>query len=405
MIERAQADKPPIAQLADRIASRFILAILTVAALVASYWWFQSSEHWLEITLAVLIVTCPCALSLATPAAISAALSRLQGVGLLVKRGHAIEVLDKVTHLVFDKTGTLTLGKPVLSKVFVDESVDRSFCLQIAASLENYSEHPLARALVRATTDAHLPVEKMVNQSGGGLSAFIDDQQFAIGSVDFIEAFARMKVNPDWLYQANKQCATAVGLAQADKILALFILHDEIRPDAADLILSIKADDRKVILMTGDSEATARQVASAIGIEEYYANLKPEQKMARVKALQVDGATVLMVGDGINDAPVLSNADVSIAMGDASALAKTSADIVMLGNRLSSILDGLSVSTRTQLIIKQNLSWALGYNICAIPAAAAGYITPWMAAIGMSLSSLIVVINALRLTSTRPGQN
>ena len=153
--------------------------------------------------------------------------------------------------------------------------------------------------------------------------------------------------------------------------------------------------------MTGDGEAAARQVASSIGIEAYYANLKPEQKMARVKALQSDGASVLMVGDGINDAPVLSNADVSIAMGDASSLAKTSADIVMLGNRLGSIIDGLSLSTRTQLIIKQNLSWALGYNICAIPAAAGGYITPWMAAIGMSLSSLIVVVNALRLTSTR----
>ena len=189
MIERAQADKPPIAQLADRIASRFIIAILTIAALVAGYWWLQSSEHWLEITLAVLIVTCPCALSLATPASISAALSRLQGSGLLVKRGQAIGALDKVTHIVFDKTGTLTLGKPVLSEVINDETVDRDYCLQIAASMENFSEHPLAHALVRATRDDHLPVTNLSNQSGGGLSACIDDQQFAIGSVDFIETF------------------------------------------------------------------------------------------------------------------------------------------------------------------------------------------------------------------------
>jgi len=405
MIERAQADKPPIAQLADRIASRFILAILTVAALVASYWWFQSSEDWLEITLAVIIVTCPCALSLATPAAISAALSRLQGLGLLVKRGQAIDALDKVTHLVFDKTGTLTLGKPTLSQVLYDDSVDRDFCLQVAASMESYSEHPLAQAIIRAGDSVYLPVKNLVNQSGGGLKAIIQGRQYAIGSINFIETFSAMRINPDWLEKADKDAATVVALAQSDKILALFILHDEIRADAINLIQAIKASGRKLILMTGDSEASARQVASSTGIEEYYANLKPEQKMARVKALQDDGAIVLMVGDGINDAPVLSNADVSIAMGDASALAKTSADIVMLGNRLASIIDGLSLSTKSQLIIRQNLAWALGYNICAIPAAAAGYITPWMAAIGMSLSSLIVVINALRLTASRSGQD
>jgi len=400
MIDRAQSDKPPIARLADRVAARFILGVLSIAALVAIYWWFVDSERWLEITLAVLIVTCPCALSLATPTAISAALNRLQGLGLLVKRGRAIEGLDNISHVVFDKTGTLTHGKPSLSDVCCDESVDRDYCLRLAASLEHYSEHPLAQALIKAAgTEALFSLDNVVNQAGGGLSARLGKQEFVIGSIDFVEQFCKKSICSDWLANLDDQGATVVALGTPGKVLAVFILHDEMRTDAMALVEALKLGGKTVMLMTGDNISAAQTVAKNTGIQEYYAGLSPDDKMSRVKALQQGGASVLMVGDGINDAPVLANADVSIAMGSASSLAKTSADIVMLSDRLLSINDALELSAKTRRIIKQNLGWALGYNICAIPLAACGFIAPWMAAIGMSLSSLIVVVNALRLAS------
>ncbi|MCP3689316.1 MAG: cation-translocating P-type ATPase [Gammaproteobacteria bacterium] len=339
-------------------------------------------------------------MSLATPTAISAVLGRLQSLGLMVKRAQAIEALDRVTHVVFDKTGTLTSGQPVLAKILCDDSLAHEKYLNIAASLEFYSEHPLARALVKAAdiTD-YLLADNVVNQTGGGLTGYIDGLQYAIGSVEHIEQFSAGAVDHDWLRQVGIMSATAVVLASRDSILCLFVFTDNIRSDAASLVTSIKADARKVILMTGDGEAAASRVAVEVGIDEYHARLLPEDKMSQVQALQDNGAVVLMVGDGLNDAPVLSNADVSIAMGSSSSLAKTSADIVMLANRLGSILDVLRLASKTQVIIKQNLGWALAYNVCAIPAAASGFITPWMAAIGMSLSSLIVVLNALRLTA------
>jgi len=406
MIERAQTDKPPMARLADQIASRFIIGVLAVTLLVAGYWWFVGSEHWLEITLAVLIVTCPCALSLATPAAISASLSRMQSLGLLVKRSQAIEALDKITHVVFDKTGTLTHGKPVLDRILCDDSVDAGFYLRIAASLEKYSEHPLAQALIEAASVAdYLPVHNLVNQTGGGLSGIINNQHYALGSVDFIGSYCEGSIPADWLRQLNDDATTAVVLASPESILCLFSLHDEIRDAATQLVQTLKRQQKRVSLMTGDRLSVAKQVSTRIGIDKCYANMTPDEKMKRVQALQAGGATVLMVGDGINDAPVLSIADVSIAIGGATSLAKTSADIVMLSNRLSGILDSILVASKTQSIMKQNLSWALGYNICAIPAAAAGYVSPWMAAIGMSLSSLIVVCNALRLTTGQGSRN
>ena len=401
MVSRAQSDKPAIARLADLIAARFIVAVLSIATLVAMYWWVVDSGRWLEITLAVLIVTCPCALSLATPTAVSASLNRLQSLGLLMKKGQALEGLDKISHVVFDKTGTLTFGQPVLSNVFCYEGSDKNTCLRLAASLERYSEHPLAKALVQASvTEGYDNVKNLVNRPGGGISGQVNYQDYAIGSIDYIEQFCGRKVHDDWLGEGDNIGATLVALANTNQVLALFVLNDQLRSDAVSLINTLKQHGKQVILMTGDNCSSAHMVAMRTGINDFYAGLSPDDKMSRVKAMQADGARVLMVGDGINDAPVLANADVSIAMGSASSLAKTSADIVMLSDNLNAIDDALSVAAKTRRIIKQNLGWALSYNFCAIPAAACGFITPWMAAIGMSVSSLIVVVNALRLTST-----
>ena len=403
MIEVAQSDRPPVARLADRIASRFIIAIISIAAAVSFYWWSSGSENWLEITLALLIVTCPCALSLATPAALSAGLCRMQSLGLLVKKGRAVDTLDRVTHVVFDKTGTLTEAQPVLQQIICEDEAIKHHWLAVAASMEQQSEHPVARAFLQAAGELEvLPAKNLVNIRGSGLTGDIDGEHYMLGSIEFTESRGGGAMPPDWLKQIEANAATPVVLATATRVKAVFLIQDNIRCDAAELVRKLHKSGKKTILMSGDRNTVCKHVAEQTGIPSFYAELKPEHKMAKVKQLQREGARVLMVGDGINDAPVLSVPDVSIAVGGATALAKNSADIVMLGDKLQAVLDAMSSANKIQVIIKQNFSWAIGYNVCAIPLAASGFVSPWMAAIGMSLSSLIVVSNAMRLNRHSP---
>ena len=398
-IERAQADKPPLARLADRVAAHFISIVLLVVACVALFWWWQDPARWFEIALAVLIVSCPCALSLATPTAISATLGRMQSAGLLVKQAAALEKMNQVTHVVFDKTGTLTEGKPTLEQVVCSPDFDRAHCLQLAASLERYSEHPLARVLVHAA-DAGVArdVSQIVSMAGAGISASIDGEEYFIGSSDFITRQTGAAVPGEWLDGIAQDAVTVVVLARSDCVMAMFTFTDRLRDDAPALIDSLRQMGKSIVLMTGDRAASAAQVAAKTGIDDYRAQMSPLDKMESVQALQADGACVLMVGDGLNDAPVLARADVSIAMGGASSLAKTSADIVLIANRLQAVAQAIGMAGRTQSVIRQNMAWALLYNFGAIPAAALGLVAPWLAAIGMSVSSLIVVLNAMRLT-------
>jgi Cu2+-exporting ATPase len=398
-IERAQADKPPLARLADRIAARFISLVLLIVVAVAGYWWFEGSAQWFEIALAVLIVSCPCALSLATPTAISATLGRMQSRGLLVRRSMAMEKLNQVTHVVFDKTGTLTQGKPLLKQVLCIPNCDSAECLAIAASLEQHSAHPLAQALLRAAdrVDEHR-VTAIVSTAGGGLSGAIDGVQYCIGNYDFIRLQAKVDMPADWLASIANEAVTAVFLTRADEALAMFTFVDEMREDALATVASLRALGKSVLLMTGDRAPAARLVAAQAEIDDWRAQMSPQQKMEAVQLLQAAGAKVLMVGDGINDAPVLAVADVSIAMAGASSLAKVNADIVLMRDRLQGVDYLFDMAVRTRKIIRQNMSWALLYNFAAIPAAAMGLVAPWFAALGMSLSSLLVVINAMRLT-------
>ncbi len=399
MIERAQSDRPPLARLADRVASRFIFGVLVVVGTVAIYWWYQDPDRWFETALAVLIVTCPCALSLATPTAISATLGRMMQLGLLVSRASSLENLTRISHVVFDKTGTLTLGRPELEAVLPATDITRGQALRLAAALEIRSEHPLAQALLLAAGDGdRSTAEHVENVPGGGLRGCIDGRDCYIGSADFVVAETGLELPAVWRERLRDGGATAVILARADAMLALFCFRDRLRDDAAELVDRLSASGKRVILMTGDRAEAAAEIAAACGIDDTRAGLSPEAKMTAVQALQSRGARVLMVGDGINDAPVLSAADVSIAMGGASALAKVNADIVLLGNRLAAVAEALARASRNQHVVRQNLAWALGYNIAAIPAAAAGLVAPWAAAIGMSLSSLLVVLNATRLT-------
>jgi Cu2+-exporting ATPase len=398
-IERAQADKPPLARLADRVAASFISIVLLVVVGVAVFWLIYDADRWFEIALSVLIVSCPCALSLATPTAISAALGKMQTSGLLVKRGAALEKLNQITHVVFDKTGTLTHGKPVLRQVICKPQFDRDSCLQLAATLEQHSEHPLAQALLREAGTVNSNASTQITSiAGGGICARIDDQDYFIGSIEFITRQVDAEIPTSWLEQIANDAVTAVVLVRGNTVMAMFTFVDDLRDDARDLVASLQRMGKSVMLMTGDRSATARQVAELTGIDSYRAQMSPQTKMEAVQVLQTAGASVLMVGDGVNDAPVLSTADVSIAMGGASSLAKTSADIVLIANHLQAVARAFAMAGRTQRVIKQNMAWALMYNFTAIPAAAMGLIAPWLAALGMSVSSLLVVLNALRLT-------
>jgi len=398
-IERAQADKPPLARLADRVAARFISIVLFIVVGVAVFWWIEDAERWFDIALAVLIVSCPCALSLATPTAISAMLGKMQASGLLVKRAVALEKLNHVTHVVFDKTGTLTLGRPVLRQVVCEASHDSAECLAIAAIMEQNSAHPLAQALVREAGEvASRDLCAVRSVAGGGLCARIDEVDYFIGNCEFITAHSGAEIPARWLSNIDNDAVSAVFLARAGEVMAMFSFVDELRDDAIATIESLRAQGKSVILMSGDRAAAARQVAQQTGIDDCRAELTPTAKMQAVQGLQSAGAVVLMIGDGINDAPVLAGADVSIAMAGASSLAKINADIVLIADHLGGIGQVFDMAGRTRRVIRQNMTWALLYNFGAIPAAAIGLVAPWLAALGMSLSSLLVVINAMRLT-------
>ena len=398
-IERAQADKPPMARLADRVAARFISLVLLIVAGVSVYWWLHDASRWFEIALSVLIVSCPCALSLATPTAISAILGRMQVLGLLVRRAGALEKLLQVTHVVFDKTGTLTKGQPALREVICAAGVERSEVLMLAALLEQHSAHPLAEALRREAGDLGGHEIAEVNEEvGKGLRGKIDGRDYWLGSIDFIRGHCGAGAENDRLEADVADGLTAIALASDRRILARFTFSDELRDDALGAIRRLRESGKSVLLMSGDTESAVRQVAAQTGIEDWRAQMAPQQKMDAVQALQAESGVVLMVGDGINDAPVLAAADVSIAMAGASSLAKINADIVLLRDHLGSVVSLFAMAQRTRRVIQQNMGWALLYNFGAIPAAAIGLVAPWLAALGMSLSSLLVVVNAMRLT-------
>jgi len=398
LLDKAQSEKPAVAQLADRIASKFVLAILTIASLVAIFWMMQGSENWLPITVATLVVTCPCALSLATPTAITAASGQLAKLGLLPARGHALETLAHVTHFVFDKTGTLTVGNIKLAGTQTLSDLSAEDCLHIATALEAQSEHPIAKSFLHACPNTSRHAYDVSNTPGNGMTGTVDDQQWFLGKADFITLHCNDAFSID-----HNGGQTQVILATSDKVHAVFTLEDEIREDAVDLISNLRRIGKSVILLTGDNQSTADRIAGATGISEVHANLRPQDKLEFIKALQNNGAIVSMTGDGVNDAPVLAGADVSIAMGSGSQLAAASADFILLSNRVSTIYSAYCLCVKTLSIIRQNLMWAIGYNILAVPAAAMGYVQPWLAAIGMSASSLVVVLNALRL-SKQQGQ-
>ncbi len=392
LLDRAQTEKPRIAQLADRIAAWFVAAILLLAVAVFAWWWQHEPAEAFWITLSVLVVTCPCALSLATPAALVAGTGALTRQGLLTTRAHALEVLGQATHMIFDKTGTLTHGQLELIDTRVLGSVAAQQCIELAGALEQSSEHPLARAFQHSSHNT-LSATEVEAVTGQGIQGVIDGKVYRLGSPAFSGCEESI------LAESSAALASQIVLSDEQGPLCVFSLADRLRDEAAEAIRLLRAQGISIWLLSGDSTDNVRQVATGLGIDHAEGRMLPEDKLERLRQLEQTGAVVAMVGDGVNDAPVLAGAAVSIAMGGGTQLAQVSADMLLLSENLMHLSEGVRQSHRTRSIIRQNLGWALVYNTVALPLAAAGYIAPWMAAIGMSMSSLVVVLNALRLSS------
>lgn len=396
LMERAAMEKPRIVELADRLAGRFILALLAIAVAVAVVWCVIDPAKALWITVSVLVVTCPCALSLATPVALTVASGSMARAGLLVTRGHAIETLARATHFVFDKTGTLTRGQMTLLETLPLADLDAVSALALAAAIEQSSEHPIGAAL-RAAAGEFLPtLSELANAPGSGMSALAQGRAVRVGRPDYVAALHGQPL-PEAARAFAAGSDTVVALGDAAGWLALFRFGDEVRPEAASMIAALRGAGRQVALLTGDAAPVADRVARTLNIAEVHAGVTPQGKHDYVSRLQAAGAIVAMVGDGVNDAPVLAQAQVSVAMGGGSQLARTQADLVLLSENLEHLAHGYFVARRSLRVIRQNLLWAFAYNLTALPLAMAGFVTPWMAGIGMSGSSLLVVLNSLRL--------
>ncbi len=382
--ERARYTRPGFVTLADSIASYVVVALLLIATGVAVYWYIEAPEKAFVITLSVLVVTCPCALALATPAAFATAGSRLAQLQLLVTNGNSIEVLSKASHVIFDKTGTLTRGRPLIDSIaVVDNNYSEDDCYAIAEALEQTSSHPIASAFrserpLPAVTDPKTHVAE-------GVSGTIDQQHWRLGKPGFAAA------------DNSNAMSGALCLGVDGKIVAHFELRDQLRPDVKESVEALRSMGLELSIVSGDHEHAVKDIATLLGISTAHSGCTPAQKLQIIESLQAAGARVIMVGDGINDAPVLAGADASIAPAHGAQLAQTSADLIMLGDSLRPIVTALGLSRATMRVVRQNLIWAVVYNATALPLAVAGFVPPWLAAIGMSASSLVVVLNALRL--------
>ncbi len=401
LVDRAADEKPALAQLADRVAGIFVILILLLAAAVAGFWLLQDPERWLRATIAVLVVTCPCALSLATPTALTAASGALVRHGIIPGQGLRLEQLAGVSHVMFDKTGTLTRGEFSLTqaRTLADEPLAKG--LAIAAAMENHCLHPIAKALLLAAGEPSLQATHVTLHAGEGLQAEVDGRHWWLGSVAWIKR--RHPGATDWAERLRPAQSNDTLVVLADDLAPqfLFALGDEVRADAGSLVQTLNQAGIRTSVCSGDNRQTVLALARQVGIRDVHAEWLPGDKLAVLEALRRSGEHVAMIGDGVNDAPVLAGADVSFALGSGALAARVNADFILLGESLHGIAAAMAIARKTRRIIAQNLSWAVLYNLLAIPAAAAGWLAPWMAAIGMSLSSLLVVANSLRCGWTR----
>ena len=397
LVDRASQERPAIATHADRVARVFIASLLVASVLTWVIWHFIDPDRALWIFVSVLVVACPCALSLATPTALTVSTDALARMGILVTRGHAIEGLAKANRFVFDKTGTLTHGEMRVDALEV-LSGEEADARALAAALEQGSEHAIAAALRQAADGLQLPVvEAARSVTGQGVEGRVSGERLRVGRPTFVAELSGAAA-PLSLEALGQGGGTVVALGSEHGVIALFRLADTLREDAPVLTERLATERIPMAIVSGDAQMAVAAVAQRLGIHETRAGSTPEEKQAFVANWQAEpGAVVAMIGDGVNDGPVLAQAQVSVAMGGGTDLARNQGDLVLLSNNLASLSAAITHARRTLRIVRENLWWSFAYNFTSVPLAMAGLITPWMAGLGMALSSLLVVLNALRL--------
>ena len=390
--EQSQAHKPKLARLSDKIAQYFVALILLTSIATALYWHQHLPAEAFWITLSVLVATCPCALSLATPTALTCATTRLNREGIMIKSAHVMETLPKVNCFAFDKTGTLTTGEFSIAKieVFADHSEEEA--LALSAALEVHSEHPIAKPFA-AYRDFSINATKVKVHSGQGVIGDIKGFTYSIGKASWLLPKEK-EINTE---KNNSQAQQASCLLMCDnKVIAAFFLKDEIRSEAKNVLAQLNQNN-KTIVLSGDSQSACDTLAESLPITDLMGGLSAHDKMQQIQLAEKQGYTIAMTGDGVNDSPVFGAAHVSIAMGCGADITKSGSDVILLNNKLTSINSLINVAKKTRLIVFQNYLWAFGYNAIVLPLAVMGYITPYMAVIGMSASSILVITNSLRL--------
>jgi Cu2+-exporting ATPase len=396
LIDTARAERPRLVQVTDRVGAWFVTGVLLLAAATGAAWWWIEPGRAFEIMLAVLVVTCPCALALATPAAFTVGMSALARRGVLLRRAGALETLSRVTDLVFDKTGTLTGHGAGIARIAPATGHDAAEVLALAAALESRSEHPIARAFPPAA--AGVRVEDAVAVPGQGIEGRVNGERLRIGTL----GFARFSSGhpADHAVPDDESALQSVHLGSQRGLLARFDIAEQVSPATVDAIDRLQAGGIRVTIASGDRAGPVRAVAGRLGVGAWHHSMQPADKLALARELQAHGGIVGMVGDGINDSPVLAGADVAIAIGTGTALAQHAADCILMGNGPGALPEALALARRTMRVVRQNLWWAVGYNLVAVPLAVTGILAPWLAALGMSASSLLVTFNALRLGFT-----
>ena len=402
LVRRAQGSKPAVQRLADLWASRFVPLVLGAAAITLAFWLWRDPSHALASTVAVLVVACPCAFGLATPTAIMVAAGRAARLGILFKDAESLEGLGRLRRIVFDKTGTLTQGRPAVTGVIPAQGYTTEEVLRLAAALERFSEHPLAKAIVASAPDGPAATGFSA-RPGLGAVATLDGRQLAVGSRAF---FGMLKINFLPLRQditaAVSQGETVVLVGRDGAFVGMIAIADPPRPESADVVRQIRGLGLKASMLTGDDGTTAGAMAQRLGIDEVKPEVRPDGKADAIRDFQKEGP-VAMVGDGINDAPALTQADVGIAVHHGTDAAIESADVVLMKNDLARVLVALRLSRSTRRVIHQNFAWAFGYNAILIPLAAGALLhwgwslDPMIAAAAMAFSSVTVVLNSLRL--------
>src|SRR4051812_5854959 len=403
LVTAAQTGKAPVQRLADRVAGVFVPIVIVLSVATLGFWLGtgESATFAFTAAVAVLIIACPCALGLATPTALMVGTGRGAQLGLLIKGPEVLESTRRVDTVVLVKTGTVTTGKMSLADLVVAAGVDRSQALRLVGALEHASEHPIAQAIAKAAaTVGDLPaVDDFANREGLGVEGIVDGHALVVGRPALLADWA-MHLPPE--LDAARRAAeakgqTAIAAGWDGQARAVFVVADTVKPSSAEAIAQLRALGLRPVLLTGDNETTARAVAAAVGIDEVIAEVLPADKVSVVKRLQDEGRVVAMIGDGVNDAPALAQADLGLAIGTGTDVAIEASDLTLVSGDLRAAADAIRLSQSTLRTIKQNPAWAFGYNVAALPLAAAGLLNPLLAGAAMAFSSVSVVANALRL--------